>query len=584
MRGHVDSLDQNWRENLLTSLVDCKADRENGWGCGIFLIGLLLTVAAVALPRIGKSLAWWYRQELGESGWHEFVASSIFLGSLVGLPVLLRKARNAFFRMSWKIRARSAQDELNRKNCRRPVAYLRSFSLDDHIDSQRSWSERYLGTMPTQTTEQQLAGQLAKVGPVLAIGRPNEELPALGAARFYVSDIQWKEKLKDLLDASQRVVWAIGTSEGLKWEAGQLVENVDPRNLIVWAHPNTLESKESHREREWQQFTSTLGPCFPKPFPKSLGNTQFFVFDPDWNPIPVAAYVKDCFSSPMKSALRRAIRHSKQKQLNSRTADSLALVDTTRLDSIFGLSDTKLQWPLLILFALSLLLSSVFGVWAFNFRINLIEGSLKPFSFEAFKVPIRDCVFVALSLPTAAFIGYRLIGKKKYVASLLTCIIAQINALVFFYLISREFSWTPFVIGFVSTFTFLVVITLRLGQGARLAPTIFLACFISDVSADLSHRAGRTISNASKNLRVEEFIDLFFSEIYFPAQDYSEPMFFPLLVYPLINSLLTMSAFVILIKLIFGRNVPRPAFEMASRETHDVSNHSVENSGIDRTP
>ena len=61
---------------------------------------------------------------------------------------------------------------------RRTVLYLRSFAADE------------IGTggfldAPLTTDEEQIAAALAGIGPLVAIGRPSEPLPELGAARAY---------------------------------------------------------------------------------------------------------------------------------------------------------------------------------------------------------------------------------------------------------------------------------------------------------------------------------------------------------------------------------------------------------------
>jgi hypothetical protein len=63
------------------------------------------------------------------------------------------------------------------------VLYLRSFALDAQL-GRPSRMERFLGTIPLANAEQAIVKVLRKYGPVIAIGRPGEALPPLGAARF----------------------------------------------------------------------------------------------------------------------------------------------------------------------------------------------------------------------------------------------------------------------------------------------------------------------------------------------------------------------------------------------------------------
>ena len=99
----------------------------------------------------------------------------------------------------------------------------------------------------------------------MAIGRPGEHLPGLGAARFYCSDDRWKQKVADVADVAQLIVWATGVTEGLRWEISHLVERTPPEKLILWAHPNILRLGPQQREAEWSRFLAAVGGAFPAP-------------------------------------------------------------------------------------------------------------------------------------------------------------------------------------------------------------------------------------------------------------------------------------------------------------------------------
>jgi hypothetical protein len=144
---------------------------------------------------------------------------------------VLFRLRNRLLRNASQCRAASAEEELERAGSRRPILYLRSFQLDERI-SQRGWAERFLGAYPSETAEQGLAKVLRRDGPVIAIGRPDETLPQLGAARFYVSHDRWQAKVADVAREAQLVVWATGVTEGLRWEISHLIEKIPPEKLI----------------------------------------------------------------------------------------------------------------------------------------------------------------------------------------------------------------------------------------------------------------------------------------------------------------------------------------------------------------
>ena len=127
---------------------------------------------------------------------------------------------------------------------------------------------------------------------MIAIGKPGERFPELGAARFYVTNEQWQQKIADAAAAARYVVLTTGITEGLRWEIGHLVRNLPPEKLILWAHPQLLNLPRREREREWTLFRDSLGTLFRKPLPETLGTTHFFRFDASGEPIRIEPQLK----------------------------------------------------------------------------------------------------------------------------------------------------------------------------------------------------------------------------------------------------------------------------------------------------
>jgi hypothetical protein len=296
--------DDAWRQALLTSLRDCgvqRAQRHRALQQVVtaFVICFVPLFSGFCLTRINERLA------------HapvviRLVAASVWVAFSL---CVLAPLRNWSIRREAQTCARSAEEELERNGTRRPIFYLRSFRLDEK-SAHRSWRERFLGTMPIETAEQTLAAVLRKLGPFIAMGRPGESLPTLGAARFYVSDDRWQEKVADVVKASQLVVWTTGVTEGLRWELDHLIRNVSPERLVLWAHPHVLRIGAVEREEEWARFRATLGPLFPRPLPELLGDTRFITFRPGWQPGAIAPprhnliWAIRSALNPQRSALR----------------------------------------------------------------------------------------------------------------------------------------------------------------------------------------------------------------------------------------------------------------------------------------
>lgn len=124
--------------------------------------------------------------------------------------------------------ARDADDVLTRDK-RPPVLYLRSFKADKSARKQ-------VGTaslVAVLSEEEQLASVLGRLGPFVAIGRPGEKLPQLGAARKYVTDEQWQQTVGELMDRARLVVFRAGDSEGLAWEIEQAGRRLAPWRIII---------------------------------------------------------------------------------------------------------------------------------------------------------------------------------------------------------------------------------------------------------------------------------------------------------------------------------------------------------------
>src|SRR5262249_33990786 len=87
---------------------------------------------------------------------------------------------------------------------RPPVLYLRSF-LGEMLDDP---------TRINLLTDEELICQVFKqIGPVIAIGRPGEHLPPIGASRFYYSDDEWQDEVKKLMKGAQVIVVKPGISQ-----------------------------------------------------------------------------------------------------------------------------------------------------------------------------------------------------------------------------------------------------------------------------------------------------------------------------------------------------------------------------------
>jgi hypothetical protein len=189
-----------------------------------------------------------------------------------------------FSSRTWRrrLRARTAPEMLASDH-RPPILYLRPFTAD-------RWAWLY-------NQEGQIARILRKLGPLVAVGRPNEKLPPTSAiAREYVADRQWQDRVVDLIGRAQLIIIRTAVSQGLTWELTQVVRLVRPDQLLIWPDRGAgvprwqLVGKQANLR--YRQFRAQFGWLFPKGLPAEIRYSVFIAFGSDWTPIP-SRQVKD---------------------------------------------------------------------------------------------------------------------------------------------------------------------------------------------------------------------------------------------------------------------------------------------------
>jgi hypothetical protein len=208
-----------------------------------------LFLPCVAFAATSETSAWdgW----LDESDWHVGAA-------LLALALFIYLARSSIllFRSSWRFEVPSATETLA-VDRRAPVLYLRSFAVDDELHVEVNWYARLLNRLrytDAVSPEQELAWTLARVGPVLAIGRPGERWPPLGATRIQVVGNDWQQTVRRRIEEAAVVCVRAGNTAGLLWELEQVTApSVRGRTLIVSLGPG--EASSTFRDR----FVATLG-------------------------------------------------------------------------------------------------------------------------------------------------------------------------------------------------------------------------------------------------------------------------------------------------------------------------------------
>ena len=172
----------------------------------------------------------------------------------------------------WKaIRTKSAPRLLS-EDRRPPILYLRTFDDDNRIKLKKYRKNLASYVDRTILFEEFVVGFFSRFGPVIAIGRPGEFLPPVGAAREYVGDDQWQERVKELIRQSRAILIVPGRTAGIRWELRTLAETGELGKVIIVFPPAT------HRRLQdrWSCFRGALADQGRYNLPSEVGKAALF--------------------------------------------------------------------------------------------------------------------------------------------------------------------------------------------------------------------------------------------------------------------------------------------------------------------
>jgi hypothetical protein len=152
---------------------------------------------------------------------------------------------------------------------RPPVLYLRAFRQD-------KTAQRFRGL---HTREEHLVRGLSRVGPAVAVGRPEESTTPLGATRLYISDDDWQPVVTSLLGLASLVLLAVGRSPGIQWELKTAARVVAPERLLLLITPDT--DIKMLRQALPAGIPDELLPAVPE---GGRSVSSVIRFGPDWEP------------------------------------------------------------------------------------------------------------------------------------------------------------------------------------------------------------------------------------------------------------------------------------------------------------
>jgi hypothetical protein len=222
---------------------------------------------------------------------------------------------------------------------RPPVLYLRPFV-----------SERTVAFV-----ERQFVAMLRSVGPVVAVGRPHDTFPRLGAVRLYLADEEWQSVVSDFMNRSSLVILVAGKGRGLQWELTECIRVVGYEKLILLIpgkHEDLVEFAQQFRELTGAEISA----CFESQRPSwrdfvggallwraisSSGVNGLVTFDKRWHPTYHSVQIRQSESNNdlyerlharLWHVFERAVQHLNQGRAT--IGRPLLLLDRPPLDKV----------------------------------------------------------------------------------------------------------------------------------------------------------------------------------------------------------------------------------------------------------
>lgn len=139
------------------------------------------------------------------------------------------------------------------------VLYLRSFE-DDKARAALKYYDAPHGTSifpggfiglvtSSRDEEEHIADVLRPVGPLVAVGAPDEVLPFAGAARMYLPKTSWQQPVRELMMRARLVALTLGSSAGTMWELSEAMRILPPQRLLLLV-PGEMSKEEYEMIRE----------------------------------------------------------------------------------------------------------------------------------------------------------------------------------------------------------------------------------------------------------------------------------------------------------------------------------------------
>jgi hypothetical protein len=177
--------------------------------------------------------------------WASFLESAEQLPQLLLLIGVFLLAR-ALWRVGRRLNLRH-RNEIILKD-KPPVLLLRSFTDDVAGIPPNMLIPRLLRRR--KRLEEMIGKQLTSAGPFVAIGRPGERLPQLGASRLYPGDSEWQAVVQSYIARSDLIILIAGKTHWVQWELTNVLKQDRMAGLLI-VFPRITEADRNER---WQNL------------------------------------------------------------------------------------------------------------------------------------------------------------------------------------------------------------------------------------------------------------------------------------------------------------------------------------------
>lgn len=163
------------------------------------------------------------------------------------------------------------------------VLFLRSF--EDDGKSKEMPVSLFTLSIQAPTFEEQISKDFKNFN-LVAVGRPKEELPELGANRLYISNELWKEQVSLLIDKASIIIVKPSFTEGLSWELETII-NKCLLSKIVLFHLFKDVSDKKLQNFYYDEFKELMSKSFNVKMQPFLANSIYSYFQKNLTHIQV---------------------------------------------------------------------------------------------------------------------------------------------------------------------------------------------------------------------------------------------------------------------------------------------------------